>query len=313
MSASPPGLDNEVAVEGAGDRRARLLGDTLHGARVGDAVEEQRMDVLGLDLLGEPRQLGRRRLAFVGPAVDRDQRDAAGFRQVLKRIVRGNDAPLCGWDGCHLGPHPRIDRLQLLDIGRRARPIVGRIGGIDPRQGLGNVLHVDHAVLGIEPGVLIDDRRGLLAADRVLLLAGDGFCAAACHHLGAGKARLLEQRLKPRLELVVDIVHENDARPSHDPAVGERRLIEFGIAVRADDGDEIDMVAGDVRDHVAEHAERRDHGWPVGAAQRGSRQHRERRRMRSATMAARIRSIIEQPLSVCQLNYVRPAPIIERP
>ena len=117
--------------------------------------------------------------------------------------------------------------------------------------------------------MLIDDWRCLLAADRVLLLAGDGFCAAACHDLGAGKARLLEQRLKPRLELVIDVVHENDARLGHDPAVGKRRLIEFGISVRADDGDEINMIASNVCDHVAKHAERRDHRWPFGAVERG--------------------------------------------
>ena len=131
----------------------------------------------------------------------------------------------------------------------------------------------------------------------MLLLASDGFRAAAGHDLGAGKARLLEQRLKPRLELVVEIVHEDDARLGHGPAVGERRLVEFGIAVRADDGDEIDMIAGDVRNHVAEHAESRNHRWLVGgraAGQPATDASGDAERLR-ATMATLVRSIIEQP------------------
>jgi hypothetical protein len=84
--------------------------------------------------------------------------------------------------------------------------------------------------------MLIDYRCCFLAADRMLLIASDGFRASAGSHLCAGKARLLEQRLQPRLELVVEIVHEDDPCPGYGAAVGERRLVEFRVAVWAHDG-----------------------------------------------------------------------------
>src|SRR3954471_9009419 len=60
-------LGKGVTVESTADRNSGLLGHLLHGARVGDAVEEQRVYALLPDLSGETRQLGRGRLTVVGP------------------------------------------------------------------------------------------------------------------------------------------------------------------------------------------------------------------------------------------------------
>ena len=70
-------------------------------------------------------------------------------------------------------------------------------------------------------------------------------------------------------EPVCDVIHED-----FFTAVGKRRFVELGIAVWADDADEVYMVAGDVRNHVSEHAECRNHDRLIGGAQRGSRQER---------------------------------------
>ena len=48
-------LRQSVAIKGAADRCTGFPGDLLHGARVSDAVEKQRMNALLSDLLGETR------------------------------------------------------------------------------------------------------------------------------------------------------------------------------------------------------------------------------------------------------------------
>ena len=103
--------------------------------------------------------------------------------------------------------------------------------------------------------MLVDGRRQLLAADGMLLLTGERLRASAHNHLGAAKTCLLEQRLQPRLELVVKVVHEHDPRSGHGSTIRERRFIEFRVPIGADNGGEFDMVPGYVRYHVGKYAE----------------------------------------------------------
>lgn len=123
-------LGKGVTVESTANRGSGLLGHLLHGARIGDAVEEQRVYALLLDLSGESRQLGRGRLAVVGPTIDGQQRNAVGLRQILQRIVRGQNTPLCGRQRGDLGLGPGVDSLQFLDVGIRARTIFRGIAWI---------------------------------------------------------------------------------------------------------------------------------------------------------------------------------------
>src|SRR5260370_32659175 len=88
------GLGQGGAIKRSADGSTGLLGDLLHGTRIGDAVEEQRVYALLSDLLGKTSQLSRGRLAVVGPAIDREHRNTVGPGKILQRIVRGEDAPL---------------------------------------------------------------------------------------------------------------------------------------------------------------------------------------------------------------------------
>jgi hypothetical protein len=66
----PAWFRKSISIEGAADGSAGFRGHLLHGAGIGNAVEEQRMYSLLSDLLGKSRQFGRGRFAVVCPTVD---------------------------------------------------------------------------------------------------------------------------------------------------------------------------------------------------------------------------------------------------
>ncbi len=138
------------------------------------------------------------------------------------------------------------------------------VGRINPGQSLGDVLHINEAIVRIHPSVLIEHGGLRLATHRMLVFCGDRLHAARHDDLGAGEFRLLHQVGQPWLEVVIKSVHEQDPRISHFRHIGGSRLILLAIAVRADDGDQIHRVAGDIGHHVGNHAERRDSFDPVG-------------------------------------------------
>src|SRR5262249_32068932 len=70
---------------------------------------------------------------------------------------------------------------------------------------------------------------------------------------------LFKQRFKPRLEFVVEVIHEHEVRLRDGAAISESRPIEFGITIWPDNGRECDVIAGDLSRHIADHAERGDH------------------------------------------------------
>jgi len=137
--------------------------------------------------------------------------------------------------------------------------------------------------------MLIDHRCRFLSADRMLLLGSDRLRAPAD---SAGKARLLEQRLQPRLKVVVQIVHEDDPGAGNRATVGERRPVEFGVAIRADDCDKVHVIAGDVRNHVTEYAESRNYGWLVSGLERPAGDRARATRMTCTATATLARWII---------------------
>jgi hypothetical protein len=89
------------------------------------------------------------------------------------------------------------------------------------------------------------------------------------------KPACLSSGFQPRLKVVVQIVREDDPGAGNRATVGERRPVEFGVAVRADDCDKVRVIAGDVRNHVTEYAESRNYGWLASGLERASRRPRE--------------------------------------
>src|SRR5262249_44563661 len=96
------------------------------------------------------------------------------------------------------------------------------------------------------------------STDGMLLRGGDRLRAAADNDFGPAKRYLSQQRLQPRFEFVIEIIHEDDTRLRHRLAVGKRRLIELGVATWPKNGDQLDVIASHVRDHVTDDAERCD-------------------------------------------------------
>ena len=257
-------LGQRVAVQGAADDRAGLLADPLHRPGVGDAVEEQGLYVLPADLVGQAGEVGGGGFGLVGPAVDRDHRDAERGGEVLQRVVRGEDAALGGGHGGHFGMRPGVEGAQLLGVGGGVGAIIVGVGGVGANQRVGDVLDVDDAVARVQPGVLVEHGGFGFAADRVLVVGAERLDAAGDDDLGAGEVGLFHQRVEPGLEIVVEAVHEHDAGSGKLGDIRGAGLIEFGVAIGRNDGDEVDMVAGDVGDHVGDDAEGGDGFEPVG-------------------------------------------------
>src|ERR1700694_5198828 len=93
--------------------------------------------------------------------------------------------------------------------------------------------------------------RGALFAGAV------GFRAPADYNLGAAELDAFEERLEPGFELVVEVVHKDDFGFGDALAVGQGWLEQFGVAGGSDQGNKIDPIAGNVRDHVADERGRR--------------------------------------------------------
>jgi hypothetical protein len=68
-----------------------------------------------------------------------------------------------------------------------------------------------------------------------------------CHHdLFPFKARLPQQRLQPRLELVVEVVQKDGASGGDLADIGRGRLVELAVPARPDDRCDPDMVPADI-------------------------------------------------------------------
>src|SRR3977135_1872342 len=107
--------------------------------------------------------------------------------------------------------------------------------------------------------MLVNLLLGRLASRGALLAGAVRFRAPADYNLGAAELDAFEQRLEPGLELVVEIIHEDDPGFGDALAVGQGWLEHLGVAGGSDQGNKIAPIAGDIRDHVADDAERR-HG-----------------------------------------------------
>src|SRR5438067_3046949 len=68
----------------------------------------------------------------------------------------------------------------------------------------------------------------------------------------------LEQRLEPRLELLVEVVDEDGARGGHRCDIGCGRLVQLAITSRYDDRLYVEVTAADIGEHVSDDTERRD-------------------------------------------------------
>ena len=148
------------------------------------------------------------------------------------------------------------------------RSVIGGIGRIETRECFGDVADVNDAVARIEPGVLIDGRRKLPTGNRMLLLRGERPHPPAADELRAFEPSLLEQRLEPRLELLVEVVDEDGARGGYRCDICCGRLVQLAIASRYDDRPYVEVTAADSGEHVSDDTERRDDGDAV------RRQHR---------------------------------------
>ena len=152
------------------------------------------------------------------------------------------------------------------------RPVVRGTGWIEARQRLGEVAHVNDAIARIEPGVLVDRRGKLPAGNRMLLLCGQRPHTAGNHHLCTLEEGLLEQGLQPWLELFAEVVDEYGACRSDRRDVSCGRLVQLTISAGLDDGLDVDMIAADVGEHIANDAECRDHRDPVRGLRRACQQ-----------------------------------------
>ena len=75
-------------------------------------------------------------------------------------------------------------------------------------------------------------------------------------------AARFQQPLGPGLEPRIETVHDEQSRLRDSARVGGGRLIELAIPIAADDRRQLHLVAGDAGDHVAQHAEGRNHVRP---------------------------------------------------
>src|SRR5947209_8631063 len=186
--------------------------------------------------------------------------------------MRRQHAPLCCRHACHFLARPVIDRLDLFCVGRRMRPVVRGAGWIEARQRSGDVAHVNDPIARIEPGVLVDRRGQLPAGNGMLLLCGQRPHTTGNHDLRTLEKGLLEQGLQPWLELFVEVVEEYGACRRDRRDIGCRRLVQLTVATGPDDGLDVDTVATDVGEHIANDAERRDDRDPVRPPRRARQQ-----------------------------------------
>jgi hypothetical protein len=101
--------------------------------------------------------------------------------------------------------------------------------------------------------------------------------ATAGNHLRAFESGLPEQWLQPRLEFLVQIVEEYRIRACNPRNIGHRRLIQLAVATRPDDDVYIDVIAGDVGQHIADDTERRHNSLPLTGHRRSRRRQRSKR------------------------------------
>ena len=105
----------------------------------------------------------------------------------------------------------------------------------------------------------------------MLFLRGQGPHITGNHDLRALEEGLLEQGFQPWLELFVEVVEEYGACRRDLRDVGCRRLVQLTVAAGPDDGLDVDAVATDGGEHIANDAERIGDRDPV----RGSRRARQ--------------------------------------
>ena len=107
----------------------------------------------------------------------------------------------------------------------------------------------------------------------MLLLCGPGPRAAADDDLRAVEASLFEQGLEPGLELLVEVVDEDGTCRSDRRNIGSGRLVQLTVAARPNQSFDLETIAADIREHVANDAECGDHGNAVRGVHRCHRQH----------------------------------------
>src|ERR1700761_7339505 len=117
----------------------------------------------------------------------------------------------------------------------------------------------------------------------MLFLCCERVRAATDHYFCPLEPHLLEQRLEPGFELVVEVVQEYGAGGSNGCDICWRGLIQLAIAIGADNGADVEMIASHICEHVADDAECGDDGDAIGGPCRIRRKQSETRKY-GATM-----------------------------
>src|SRR5690606_7841802 len=144
-----------VGIERSAQPCPGLARDPIEKPRLAQILDENRRNFLRPDLRDDPRHIPRRSLRIGRYALWRDEVHAIGVLEIAESIMVRDDLSTRGRNCGYSLPDLALERIELVQIGRRIGLVVRLPGGIDADQGITDIGHIGFRIGDGLPGMWI--------------------------------------------------------------------------------------------------------------------------------------------------------------